>query len=68
MPQNGPAENPYIIRGDCMIDGHTCRSYSKPPGTARMPPGAVRTSSGRRPEPYHDCRIRRENACESDCS
>ena len=40
------------------------------PDTVLMPPGAVRTLSVglRRPEPYNDRRIKRENARESGCS
>jgi len=40
------------------------------PDTVWTPPGAVRTLSVglRRPEPYNDRHIKRENARESDCS
>ena len=40
------------------------------PDTVLTPPGAVRTLSVglRRPEPYNDRRIKRENARESGCS
>ena len=70
--------------GRYLLECGPTKSHPEPPGAVRTPPGAARSrpdtaltlpgavrtlSVGlRRPEPYNDRRINRENARESGCS